>query len=58
MKKQIGPYTFEISNCLITITETSTRTLLKAVEYRSYEAMDKFDAICAHWEKKMKSTVA
>jgi hypothetical protein len=58
MKKQIGPYTFEISNCLITITETSSRTLLKAVEYSSYEAVDKFHAICAHWEKKMKSTVA
>lgn len=58
MKKQIGPYTFELSNCLISITETSTRTLLKAIEYPAHEVMDKFANVCSFWEKKLKATVA
>lgn len=53
MKKQIGPYTFELSGNQILIRETATRMLLKAADYKSYEVMDKYKAICKHWTTKL-----
>ncbi len=57
MKKRIGPYTFELSNTMVLVHSNETGQLIKAIDYRAHEAMDKFKAICAHWEEKMKSTV-
>ena len=58
MKKQIGPYTFELSNTMVLIRETSTGHMLKAIDYKASEAMDKYKHICAHWEYRMKNQVA
>jgi hypothetical protein len=58
MKKVIGPYTFELTGSMVSIRENSTGMLLKAIDYRPYEAVDKYNAICAHWSKKLKATVA
>ena len=54
MKKQIGTYTFELVNDTIYIRETATKELLKAKTFRAHEAVDKFTAICKHWEAKFK----
>jgi hypothetical protein len=58
MKNVIGPYTFELHNTMVYVRETSTGNLLKAIDYKATEAMDKFNAICAHWEAKTKTKVA
>ena len=54
MKKQIGIYTFELANDTVLIRETTTNELLKAKTFRAHEAVDKFNAICKHWEAKFK----
>jgi len=54
MKKQIGIYTFELANDTVLIRETATNELLKAKTFRAHEAVDKFNAICKHWEAKFK----
>ena len=58
MKKQIGPYIFELNNTMVMVRSVETGDLLKAIDYRAHEAIDKFNAICAHWEEKMKTTVS
>ena len=58
MKKSIGPYTISLSGSMVLIHDTSTNLLLKAKEFRPYEALDKFNAICAFWAAKQLTTVA
>ena len=58
MKKQIRPYVFELNNTMVMVRSVETGDLLKAIDYRAHEAIDKFNAICAHWEEKMKTTVS
>ena len=58
MKKTFGPYTISLSGSMVSIHETKTYTLLKAIDYRPNEAVDKFNAICAHWAAKKLTTVA
>jgi hypothetical protein len=58
MKEKIGPYTFELTGSLVSVTESATGELLKAIDYRPHEAVDKFNNICAHWRSKMKVKVA
>ncbi len=58
MKKLIGPYTFSLSGSMVSIHETKTNQLLKAVDYRPNEAVDKFNALCSHWSAKKLTTVA
>jgi hypothetical protein len=58
MKKSIGPYTFELAGTQVLVRETATGMLLKAMDYKAYECVDKFKAICKHWEAKFKVTVA
>jgi len=43
---------------MVLVHSNETGQLIKAIDYRAHEAMDKFKAICAHWEEKMKSTVS
>jgi len=54
MKKQIGPYAFELSNDTIYIYEATTGDLLKAKTYPASRAIEKFEAICKHWQAKLK----
>ena len=56
--KTIGPYTFELNNTMVMVRSVETGELLKAIDYRAHDCVDKFNAICAHWEEKMKVTVS
>ena len=54
MKKVVGPYTFELANDMVMVKETKTGNLLKAVTYKSHEAVDRFHAAVKHWEAKLR----
>jgi hypothetical protein len=54
MKKVVGPYTFELSGDMVMIKESRSGELLKAVTYKSFEAVDRFEAIVKHWEAKLR----
>ena len=54
MKKTIGNYEFELANDTILIREAATGELLKARTYKAHEAVDKYQAICKHWQAKLK----
>ena len=54
MKRLIGTYEFELANDTVLIRDAKNGELLKAVTYRAYEAVDKFEAICKHWQAKLK----
>jgi len=56
MKKQIGNYEFELANDIIMIREAGTKRLLRAKTIKPFEAVDKFNALCKHWEAKLKQT--
>jgi hypothetical protein len=43
---------------MVMVRSVETGELLKAIDYRAHECVDKFNAICAHWEEKMKVTVS
>ena len=53
MKKIIGNYEFELSNDTILIRDASTGELLKAKAFKAHEAVEKFNAICKHWQAKL-----
>ena len=54
MKKQIGAYTFELANDTLLISETRTGELIKAKTFKAHEAVDKYTAVCQHWQAKLK----
>ena len=58
MKQIIGDLTIELNNTTIYIRETKTLELLKAKDFRAFEAMDKYKAICKHWAAKLNVTIA
>jgi hypothetical protein len=53
MKKLIGNYEFELANDTVYIRDANNGELLKAITYRAYEAVDKFQAICKYWQAKL-----
>lgn len=57
MKKLIGIYEFELVNDTVLIREAKSGELLKAVTYRAYEAVEKFNAICKHWQVKLRQPI-
>ena len=54
MKKTIGNYEFELANDTIMVRDRATGELLKAQCYKAHEAVEKFEAICKHWQAKLK----
>lgn len=53
MKKLISIYAFELVNDTVYIREAKSGNLLKVKTYKALEAVDKFNAICNHWQAKL-----
>ena len=58
MKKHIGIYTFELVNDMVMVRDRASGELLKTKTFKPYEAVERFNAICKHWQAKLNEPVS